>query len=812
MGGAVAVVLCLWVSLASAQVSDDSAGQLAAFADLATDLEGRLENGAVLDEDIEAERVALEEARQALSDIASAAEDAKAPLLAELEALGSAPENGGAEPPQIAEQRARLTAEITEIETEAKRAQQEATRARTLLDRLNTLRRERFTQRLLEREESPLGAGKLSSAWESITRAGSAIASGIRASFVIGADRGFADRFALPIILSMVALFIALLLRRWVVDWLSGRVLPDSSRPKRIGLGILIALARMLLPLAAVVILVIATSGTWFDAGSGQRLIEGLVSAAIIVIAANALGRAFYAPKAPDLRMSNLAEPEASRAHYGLMYLAIVVSLHRLVVVTGEQIGLSIDGLMVLNAGLLVLGGLALWNFIHRGQVGRVFDVADEDDEDDETASRHSRTQPLDHLGSAIRMLGLAAAVLAPVLAIIGYYKASQFVFVPLVKSGALIGICLLIYEVAKGLAAGQAAAEQTDEDAEPRRGAIPVLIGFLLTIAATPLLALVWGADQSDLLEIWGRIVDGFEVGDIVISPVDFLLFAIVFAIGYIATRMVQGVLRRSVLPLTRLDQGAKSASLAGVGYVGVVIAALVAISTTGLDLSNLAIVAGALSVGIGFGLQNVVNNFVSGIILLIERPIKAGDWVEISGKHGTVRKVNVRSTEIQTFDRSTMFVPNADLISGTVTNWTHSNSLGRLIVKVGVAYGSDARQVEKVLLEIAQAHPMLMRRPAPYVVMMDFGADSLDFEIRGVLRDVNWILNVGSDIRFSIYERFNEEGIEIPFAQRDVYIKNLGELNGDKAKPIAPPTKNTAPPVPPGEGDDAPDGGEAR
>jgi small-conductance mechanosensitive channel len=206
--------------------------------------------------------------------------------------------------------------------------------------------------------------------------------------------------------------------------------------------------------------------------------------------------------------------------------------------------------------------------------------------------------------------------------------------------------------------------------------------------------------------------------------------------------------------------------------GYLGIIAAISLALSAIGIDLQKIALVAGALSVGIGFGLQSIVSNFVSGLILLTERPIRVGDWIVAKGEEGFVRRIRVRATEVETFDRASVIIPNSDLISGVVKNWTHGNLLGRIAVKVGVSYDSDVEKVRDLLLAVAAGHPAVLKEPAPYVLFMAFGDSSLDFELRCIVRDVQQLYSIRSDLNFAVLARFRAEGIEIPFPQRVVHF----------------------------------------
>ena len=363
----------------------------------------------------------------------------------------------------------------------------------------------------------------------------------------------------------------------------------------------------------------------------------------------------------------------------------------------------------------------------------------------------------------------VAVSAISLILALIGYSDAANGLLFPSLLSVGFLAVLFITFEAMRDLCATLSSDEAAGHDS-----LTAVVINAALTLVSLPVFAIIWGARASQLTEIWTQFKTGVTLGDVQLSPGAVVELIFVFIIGLLLTRLIQRTLKTRILAKTKVDLGGQNAIVSGVGYLGIFIAALTAITSAGLDLSSLAIVAGALSVGIGFGLQNIVSNFVSGIILLIERPISVGDWIEVGGNMGIVSKISVRSTSIQTFDRTDVIVPNADLVSGTVTNYTHGSSVGRIILPIGVAYGNDTRKVEEILKPLAAAHPMVLLDPPPSVVFKGFGADSLDFEIRALLSDINSGLSVKTELNHQIAEALTANGIEIPFAQRDIWIRN--------------------------------------
>ena len=287
--------------------------------------------------------------------------------------------------------------------------------------------------------------------------------------------------------------------------------------------------------------------------------------------------------------------------------------------------------------------------------------------------------------------------------------------------------------------------------------------------------LLVVWGLFDS-VPQAWGRLLEfGFHWGETFISVQMILFSSLVIYFSIILSWVLRTVLEWEVFPRKGMDRGVRDAIKKLLHYTLIFLGFLLALSLAGIDLKNFTVLAGALGIGIGFGLQNIVNNFVSGIILLFERPIKVGDMVVIENEWGTVRKIGLRSTVVETIDQSEIIVPNADLVSEKVTNWTLSTKMARVTLPVGVAYGSDLARVLKILLEAADKTEGVMTEPAPSAIFTGFGNSSLDFELRAWINDIAQRLVVRSELGQYVDARFREEGVEIPFPQRDLHLRSV-------------------------------------
>ena len=287
-----------------------------------------------------------------------------------------------------------------------------------------------------------------------------------------------------------------------------------------------------------------------------------------------------------------------------------------------------------------------------------------------------------------------------------------------------------------------------------------------------------IWKLDDPWITIITSYLTEGFEIGTLNITPKTLAMGLLTYAVILNLSRYIKNHIVPHGLKYTKLDRGAREAVTSLVGYFGVAISILIALSVTGVKMQNIAIIAGALSVGIGFGLQNIVNNFISGLILLFERPIRRGDWIVTGETEGYVKAINIRSTQIQTFDRADVIVPNSELITAKVTNWMLRDHYGRISIPIGIGYNSDVEKAHNILLEIAENHPMVMKNKStvsePKVLFRKFGDNSLDLELRCFIDDIDERLNVISEINFAIVAAFKREGIEIPFPQRVVTVTN--------------------------------------
>ena len=272
-------------------------------------------------------------------------------------------------------------------------------------------------------------------------------------------------------------------------------------------------------------------------------------------------------------------------------------------------------------------------------------------------------------------------------------------------------------------------------------------------------------------------------SIGSATFAFSNILAFVLTLLLGYLIATLTRTILGEVILPRLKLERGLPNAIATITHYVVLVLIFVLALAASGVELSKFTLFTGALGVGLGFGLQNVVNNFVSGLILLFERPIRVGDLLDVKGIAGEVTKIGFRSSTLHCFDGSDLIIPNADLISQQVVNWTLTGTRRQILLSVHVAHGNDPTRVRDLLRETVSAHPEVLESPKPMALFLGFGDSALNFEVRFWAPRPQVVLPLKSDVALSIAAALNEAGIKVPIPQRDLYIKSTDQATGEAA-----------------------------
>jgi potassium-dependent mechanosensitive channel len=685
---------------------------------------------------------------------------------ARLKQLG--PESAGDAPPEpeaLTAERAKLTKTFAALDAELKQA------------RLMAVRADQLTQNIIERRYTAYARELFTRGWSILdprfwlTVAASVIDDGRRVAGLLMtwgrfiAEEGSALRVAGALAtLLIVVVVVVSIVRRWNL-WV--RAQHPSSRFGK-AMRSLMALVRTA-ALAPLLVLIGVEILRIFGLLPPQfsEIAHGLVAATALGGFGYGVARGLLAPYEPERRILSMGDRTARLLAGHLTAAALLIALFNFLNVVQKAI-YSPPVLIAFASMIFALANAAiLLSLLFRLR-------ASANDTGEQSASGRAWIRGIAWL--------LTAAIVVAVFA--GYARLADFLTERLLASIVILGAFYLLAVASDALFRDVFAADTPRVRAvaanlglrPSRLGLIGALLSgvvrVLLVFLALVVIAGPWEGTTTDVVGALQGFSFGFTIGEATISFRAVLVAVAVLIVGIFLTRAAQRWLETQVLPRTEIEPSLQLSVGVIFGYIGIIAAIALALGALGIDLQKIALVAGALSVGIGFGLQSIVSNFVSGLILLTERPIRVGDWIVAKGEEGYVRRIRVRATEVETFDRASVIIPNSDLISGVVKNWTHGNIIGRVTVKVGVSYDSDAEKVREILLAVAAEHPAVLKMPAPYVLFTGFGDSALDFELRCIISDIQQRLGVHSDLNFAVLARFRMAGIEIPFPQRVVHF----------------------------------------
>jgi len=689
--------------------------------------------------------------REKLADL----EPRLADLDARLKGLGAAPaKDAPPEDSQIATERARLTEQRGEVDAAIKQVQLLQTRAEQLANTFGERRRAAYAETMFRRSPNVLDPYF----WrDTVTATPDYVARVIklgRDGIAHAREKGGTARMAFAAIgITGLAMF-AFGFARW---W--RRVNPVQRVETRYGkaLAALTVFVRGALAAPLATFLVLQVLGQFeLLSPAFDRISRNLVVAVAIAALARAAATSVLAPDASSRRLVSFDDATSRwlTAHLtwgGRLFGVLIVwrSLNRTL---GPVLPIDDAARMLFAVSIAVL-------LVH-------LLVARREPEEDEATARRI---------PGVRLLAWAAiAVIAGAL-LTGYAGFASFFAGRIVFTLALVATLYLLLIVTDAVISrtlsadtpgGRKVARQLG--IEPRRlGLLGKLTsGVVRIIFVMVVLALAvgrWEVAAADLFEALKGVALGIRIGDFTISFGAVFGAIAFFVIVVVLTRLLQRWLEKEVMPYTAIEPSLQLSIVTILGYVGFIIAVVLALGELGIDPQKIALVAGALSVGIGFGLQSIVSNFVSGLILLAERPIRVGDQIVVKGDEGIVRRISVRATEIETFDKASVIVPNSELITGSVKNWTHANTLGRLNIKLAVSYDADAEQVMEILNRCVSEHPGILKQPGPAIMLTEFAASGMVFEVFCIVPNLGDRGRVKSDVHLAILRAFRTAGIDI-------------------------------------------------
>ncbi len=706
-----------------------------------------------------------------------------------LEALGKAPaDDGPAESPAVAAERERLDALVVRIDGRMRQADLVAIRADILLRTANDRRITQFANTLFLRGVSPIAPETFAQLPVQTQFVRDRVADGLSAAAkagVPGRDQ------AIPLgALSVLALLTGWLARRNVVRRFGQRL--DISAPtfrQRASAAAVEALGGALTPsllVAAAAYVLFSALSPIYEAGALRAITQSVAGGLVFFFITANLGWALLAPKRPAWRLLSIDDGAARSLARRLLFCAGALAISEATLAFLETALVAPELHAVTSTGAKLLGALVLLAVLLPNRVWacRAEAAASRGENSNDNGGEggggaESGVEPRPFLAPRLRILTGLLAVAVAALALLRFHNLGLYIAEMMLATVAIAGLLLLLRGIGHelvtlmatypvgGLARVRRTLLPTEQDIKIFLWVAAGLVDLTLVVVGLTLLLPISGIAWTELVALANLIMRGVKIGDVTLSPADIATAALLVVGIMAATRFFQRTLDDRVLEHLPVDRGVRHSIRTGIGYVGALAAIITGVGALGLSLSNLALIAGALSVGIGFGLQAIVSNFVAGLILLVERPIKVGDWIVIGDFEGVVKRISVRATEVQTFQFASVIIPNSELISKAVKNWTYKDKVGRIDIPVGVAYEADLDRVRELLIACAHAVPRVTLQPPPRVEFRAFAPGYLALELRCFVAEVNTYHAIATDLRFAILKAFREAGIEMPSAK---------------------------------------------